>query len=236
MMKTLYDLLEALPKDHAEDLRTAFRKAVKGVHPDLHPDDPDAALKFREIVRANEILSDAEQRAAYDHLLVLAHLEQVSASKQAAAARLHRFASGMMAVAGVSIMTAGSYLLFMQMSAASLAPADKPTPTVLASASVDPSTTGSGMSVMNEERSGIPREAVEPYAILPKANAKTNAKAIVAAKQIERPHRVTSASMTSDTPRVGPAAISSQVTPLPRPRPPARDPSREESVASMRLR
>ena len=79
-MNTLYDLLGALPHDDAEGLRSAFRKAVKGTHPDLRPDDPDAALKFREIVRANEILGDPEQRMAYDHLLALAHQEQVSIS------------------------------------------------------------------------------------------------------------------------------------------------------------
>jgi tetratricopeptide (TPR) repeat protein len=119
-MKTLYDLLGALPSDDAEGLRTAFRKAVKGAHPDIHPDDPDAALKFREIVRANEILVDDEQRTAYDHLLQLAHRE---ASKQAIAARIHRAASVVLAFATVSVVTAGSYLLFTQMPAASLAPA-----------------------------------------------------------------------------------------------------------------
>ena len=71
-METLYDLLGALPDDGAEELRTAFRRAVKGTHPDLNPGDPDAALKFRRIVRASEILGDGEQRAAYDHLLDLA--------------------------------------------------------------------------------------------------------------------------------------------------------------------
>ena len=78
-MKTLYDLLEALPCDDAESLRAAFRRAVKGAHPDLRPGDPDAALKFREIVRANEILGDPEQRAAYDDLLEVARLEQLAA-------------------------------------------------------------------------------------------------------------------------------------------------------------
>jgi curved DNA-binding protein CbpA len=58
-MKTLYDLLGALPNDDAEGLRTAFRQAVKGAHPDIRPGDQDAALKFRQIVRANEILADA---------------------------------------------------------------------------------------------------------------------------------------------------------------------------------
>ena len=120
-MSTLYDLLGALPEDNAEGLRTAFRKAVKGAHPDINPGDPDAALKFREIVRANEILSDQEQRCAYDHLLDLARLEQESASKHALAARIHKFASGTMAVAGVLVVAIGGCLLFMHISAASIA-------------------------------------------------------------------------------------------------------------------
>ncbi len=123
-MDTLYDLLGALPRDDAEDLRSAFRRAVKGAHPDLRPGDPDAALKFRQIVRANEILIDAEQRAAYDHLLALARAEQRSASVRPLAARIHSLASGVIALAGISIMTAGGYLLFMQMSTASVAPAN----------------------------------------------------------------------------------------------------------------
>jgi curved DNA-binding protein CbpA len=120
-MKTLYDLLGALPRDDAEGLRTAFRQAVKGAHPDIRPGDPDAALKFRQIVRANEILTDAEQRAAYDHLLELARLEQVSASEHTIAARIHKFASSVIAIAGGSVVTAAGYLLFMHMSAASVA-------------------------------------------------------------------------------------------------------------------
>jgi curved DNA-binding protein CbpA len=123
-MDTLYDLLGALPRDDAESLRTAFRKAVKGAHPDLAPGDPDAALKFRQIIRANEILGDTDQRAAYDDLLELARQENeqehVQASRQAIAARIHKLASGVIAVAGAAIVTVGGYLLFMHMSAASV--------------------------------------------------------------------------------------------------------------------
>jgi tetratricopeptide (TPR) repeat protein len=108
-MDTLYDLLGALPHDDAEDLRAAFRRAVKGAHPDLRPGDPDAALKFRQIVRANEILGDVEQRAAYDHLMVLAGAEQKSASKHRITARIHRLASDVMALAGASVVTVGCY-------------------------------------------------------------------------------------------------------------------------------
>jgi curved DNA-binding protein CbpA len=121
-MKTLYDLLGALPNDDAEELRSAFRKAVKGTHPDINPGDPDAAMRFRQIVRANNILSDQDQRAAYDHLLELARQEQEQESKRAVAAKVHKVASGVMAIAGAAATTVGGYLLFMHMSAASVAP------------------------------------------------------------------------------------------------------------------
>jgi tetratricopeptide (TPR) repeat protein len=121
-MKTLYDVLGALPDDDAEELRSAFRKAVKSTHPDINPGDPDAALRFRQIIRANDILSDQDQRAAYDHLLTLAHDEHQEETKRAVAAKVHKVASGVMAIAGISAATVGGYLLFMQMSAASIAP------------------------------------------------------------------------------------------------------------------
>jgi curved DNA-binding protein CbpA len=124
-MSTLYELLGALSHDDAEALRTAFRKAVKGAHPDLQPDDPDAALKFREIIRANEILCDPEQRKAYDHLLDLARLEAETLSKQTPAAKIRKVATAVMAFSGVSAMIIGGYLLFMDLSSsASLASAN----------------------------------------------------------------------------------------------------------------
>ena len=121
-MDTLYDLLGALPQDDAEGLRTAFRKAVKGAHPDLRPNDPDAAIKFRQIVRANDILLDKDQRAVYDHLLVLAQQEKDPAAAHPIAARVHKIASGVLAFASVSVVTVGGYLLFMHMSVALVAP------------------------------------------------------------------------------------------------------------------
>src|SRR5215208_552199 len=107
-MKTLYDLLGALPHDDTEALRTG---------------DPDAALKFRQIIRANEILSDAQEREAYDHLLELARIEQVSASKHAVAATIYKLATGVIALTGASVATVGGYLVFIHISAASIAPA-----------------------------------------------------------------------------------------------------------------
>jgi len=108
-METLYDLLGALPRDDAEELRSAFRRAVKGVHPDLNPNDPLAGQKFRELVRANDILSDEDQRAAYDHLLDLAHKEQ---RKQKTVKVVHKAASSVIALVFVSGLGLGSYVAY----------------------------------------------------------------------------------------------------------------------------
>ena len=121
-MDTLYELLGALPHDDAESLRAAFRRAVKGAHPDIRPGDPDAALRFRQIVRANEILGDRDQRAAYDHLLALAHIEKDPAVTHPIAAKIHKMASGVLALATASIVTVVGYLLFVHMSMALVAP------------------------------------------------------------------------------------------------------------------
>lgn len=174
-MDTLYDLLGALPNDDAEGLRTAFRRAVKGAHPDLRPDDPDAALKFRQIVRANEILGDIEERATYDHLLELARLEQISASKYAVAATIYKLASGVIALAGASVVTVGGYLLFAHISAASMPPGNDEdvtfaSPEVAAVQPFDPTPAAAEMSapVLRPENAVITREAIAPIPPMPK--------------------------------------------------------------------
>jgi tetratricopeptide (TPR) repeat protein len=110
-METLYDLLGALPRDDAEELRAAFRRAVKGAHPDLNPGDPDAGVKFREIVRANEILTDEDERAAYDHLLDLAHREH---KQQVTAKAVHKVATSVIALSIATGLSVGGYLLFLR--------------------------------------------------------------------------------------------------------------------------
>jgi len=163
-MDTLYNLLGALPHDDSEGLRTAFRRAVKGAHPDLRPGDPDAALKFRQIIRANEILGDAEQRAAYDHLLELARLEQRSTSEHAIAARIYKLASGVIALSGASVATVAGYLLFMHMSAASLASANDIDVTMNALSEI--AAVGPAGSTDTTDKSGPPakRETIIPGA------------------------------------------------------------------------
>src|SRR5438046_2657043 len=111
-MGTLYDLLGALPSDDAEGLRTAFRKAAKATHPDINPDNPDAALRFRELVRAYDILTDVEQRETYDELLAIA-LQPPPATKAVQTYEtVRKVASNTMAATVISAVLVGGYVLF----------------------------------------------------------------------------------------------------------------------------
>ncbi|MEB2781579.1 J domain-containing protein [Algoriphagus sp. C2-6-M1] len=48
------------------DIKKAYRKQARKYHPDVNPDDKNAALKFTEVSEANEVLSDPEKRKKYD--------------------------------------------------------------------------------------------------------------------------------------------------------------------------
>ena len=124
-MKTLYELLGALPDDDAESIRTAFRKAAKANHPDSNPGDPDAPRRFRRIVRANAILSDERQRATYDRLLETALQQQGLKPKRGTFSnRARRAALDTITGAAVTVgMFGGGYLLLVPTPKVALVPA-----------------------------------------------------------------------------------------------------------------
>lgn len=49
-----------------EDIKKAYRKLARKLHPDLNPDDKEAKVKFQQLNEANEVLSDPEKRKKYD--------------------------------------------------------------------------------------------------------------------------------------------------------------------------
>ncbi|MBK9016954.1 MAG: J domain-containing protein [Saprospiraceae bacterium] len=49
-----------------DDIKKAYRKLARKYHPDLNPNDKVAEQKFKEVNEANEVLSNAENRAKYD--------------------------------------------------------------------------------------------------------------------------------------------------------------------------
>ena len=161
-MKTLYELLGALAEDDADGIRAAFRKAARANHPDNNPDDADAALRFRQVVRANAILSDRRQRAAYDRLLVVAQRQRAPKSKRGNFAGFRALASGAISGATFSAAAIGIYLLFGYMSAASLVPvADAPARAAAAITAGRSGTSGVAGRHAGSDRVGAPANQAE---------------------------------------------------------------------------
>ena len=60
-----YEVLGVPRNASSEEIKKAFRQQALKYHPDRN-DDPNASAKFKEAAEAYQILSDTEQRAAYD--------------------------------------------------------------------------------------------------------------------------------------------------------------------------
>ncbi|MGQ0681311.1 DnaJ domain-containing protein [Bradyrhizobium sp.] len=97
-------------------MRVAFRRAAKATHPDTNPDNPDAALRFRQLVRAHNILSDAEQRATYDQLLAIATRPPAPPARAVVYEKIHRGATNTMAATFIAAALIGGYTVFSHMS------------------------------------------------------------------------------------------------------------------------
>ncbi|MCA9570539.1 MAG: J domain-containing protein [Myxococcales bacterium] len=65
MDEDLYALMECAPDASADDLKRAWRRLARELHPDRNP-APDAEARFRAVASAWEVLGDPERRAAYD--------------------------------------------------------------------------------------------------------------------------------------------------------------------------
>lgn len=50
----------------ADDIKKAYRKLARKYHPDVNPNNKEAASKFQQINEANEVLSDPDKRKKYD--------------------------------------------------------------------------------------------------------------------------------------------------------------------------
>jgi molecular chaperone DnaJ len=61
-----YEVLGVTRNAEAEEIKKSYRKLAIKYHPDKNPGDKVAEEKFKELGEAYEILSDPQQRAAYD--------------------------------------------------------------------------------------------------------------------------------------------------------------------------
>jgi DnaJ-class molecular chaperone len=65
-MRDPYEVLGVDRKASAGDIKSAYRKLAKKLHPDANKNDPKAAPRFAELNAAHELLGDADKRKAFD--------------------------------------------------------------------------------------------------------------------------------------------------------------------------
>ena len=66
MSDDLYATLGVSRDASQDDIKRAYRKLAKELHPDLNPDKPEVAERFQQVTAAYDILSDPERRGRYD--------------------------------------------------------------------------------------------------------------------------------------------------------------------------
>ena len=66
MTRDYYEVLGVDRGAGDADIKKAFRKLARELHPDINKHDPAAEEKFKEVAEAYEVLSDSERRAIYD--------------------------------------------------------------------------------------------------------------------------------------------------------------------------
>jgi molecular chaperone DnaJ len=66
MPRDPYEVLGVERDADEQQIKKAFRRLARELHPDVNAHDPDAEEKFKEAAEAYEILSDEERRATYD--------------------------------------------------------------------------------------------------------------------------------------------------------------------------
>jgi DnaJ-class molecular chaperone len=66
MAQTPYEVLGVKSDASPDEIRKAYRKLAKQLHPDLNPGKPEAEARFKTVTAAYDLLSDADKRARYD--------------------------------------------------------------------------------------------------------------------------------------------------------------------------
>ncbi len=74
-MATYYDTLKVTPKAGSREIKSAYRKLARKLHPDRNNGSEETARAFAAIAEAYEVLRDPVERAKYDKKLLRARYE-----------------------------------------------------------------------------------------------------------------------------------------------------------------
>lgn len=61
-----YSILGLSKDASVEEIKIAYRRIARRLHPDVNPNNPGAAAQFQEITRSYEVLMNTEQKRSYD--------------------------------------------------------------------------------------------------------------------------------------------------------------------------
>ncbi len=73
-MVNYYDILKVSPKATRAEIKSAYRRLARKLHPDKNNGSQETALKFAEIAEAYEILGDPRERSKFDKQMLEAQL------------------------------------------------------------------------------------------------------------------------------------------------------------------
>lgn len=79
-MVNYYKILKVSPKATNAEIKSAYRRLARKIHPDVNTTDtPDASGEFAKIAKAYEVLGNPKERAAYDRQLLNAQYKDSAA-------------------------------------------------------------------------------------------------------------------------------------------------------------